>query len=100
MFRFDRIATVKNVADMPAAVQFAAHVTSYLKKTHSLNMSYGVELFGTPSIHWYMEIDSLDKANQLNATLLQDRGYAEILDKARALWADGSVKDTIVSLAA
>jgi len=30
-FRFDRTATVRNAADMPAAVQFAAHVTSYLK---------------------------------------------------------------------
>jgi len=69
MFRFERRAAVKHVADMPAAVQFAAEVTSYLNKRHSLNMKVGVELFGTGSIHWYYDLDSLDKSVQLNATL-------------------------------
>ena len=69
MFPFERRAAVKHVADMPAAVQFAAEVTSYLNKRHSLNMKVGVELFGTGSIHWYYDLDSLDKSVQLNATL-------------------------------
>ena len=98
MFRFERKATVKNVADMPAAVQFAAEVTAYLNKAHSLNMKFGVEVFGTPSIHWTYDFESVDKSVQLNATLLQDRAYLEMLNKARVLWMEGSAKDTIVTL--
>ena len=62
MFRFERRAAVKHVADMPAAVQFAAEVTAYLNKRHSLNMKVGVELFSTGSIHWYYDLESLDKS--------------------------------------
>ena len=98
MFRFERKATVKNVADMPAAVQFAAEVTAYLNKAYSLNMKFGVEVFGTPSIHWTYDFESVDKSVQLNAALLQDRAYLEMLSKARGLWIDGSAKDTIVTL--
>ena len=98
MFRFERKATVKNVADMPAAVQFATEVTAYLNKAYSLNMKFGVEVFGTPSIHWTYDFESVDKSVQLNATLLQDRAYLEMLGKARVLWIDGSAKDTIVTL--
>lgn len=98
MFRFERTATIKNAADEPAAVQFAGEVTSYLNKRHALNMRYGVELFGAGNIHWYFDFDSLDKANQLNAALLHDREYCEMLDKAKALWTDGSMRDTVVNL--
>ena len=97
MFRFERKAAVKHVADMPAAVQFAAEVTSYLNKRHSLNMKVGVELFSTGSVHWYYDLESLDKSSQLNATLLQDREYIEMVNKSRGLWVDGSFHDTIVS---
>ncbi|MGO8830117.1 MAG: hypothetical protein ACLQT5_12805 [Steroidobacteraceae bacterium] len=99
MFHFERSAVVKNPADMPAAVQFATQVTSYVNRQHSLNMRFGVELFGAARVHWYFDAESLDKLNQLNTTLLQDREYFEILNKARALWTDGGLKDTIISLA-
>ncbi len=98
MFRFERRAAVKHVADMPAAVQFAAEVTSYLNKRHSLNMKCGVELFGTGSVHWFYDLESLDKSVQLNAALLQDREYIEMVNKSRGLWVDGSFRDTIVTL--
>ena len=98
MFRFERRAAVKHVADMPAAVQFAAEVTSYLNKRHSLNMKVGVELFGTGSIHWYYDLDSLDKSVQLSATLLQDREYFEMVNNGRGLFVDGSFHDSIVTL--
>jgi hypothetical protein len=100
MFRFIRIATTKSAAEIPAAMQFAAKVTSYLNRQHSLNMRFGVELFGAPSVHWYFDTESLDKSVQVAAALLQDREYCEMLDKSKALWTDGSLKDTIVSLAA
>lgn len=98
MFRFERRAAVKHAADMPAAVQFAAEIAAYLNKRHSLNMKVGVELFGAGSIHWYYDLESLDKSVQLNATLLQDREYFEMVNKARGLWVDGSLHDTIVTL--
>jgi hypothetical protein len=63
-------------------------------------MRFGGELFGSASIHWYLDMESLDKLHQLNATLLQDREYFEILNKAKALWADGGLEDSVVSLAA
>ena len=100
MFRFIRTTTAKSAAEIPAALQFAAKVTSYVNKQHSLNMKFGVELFGAPSVHWYFDTDSLDKSVQVNAALLQDREFCEMLDKSKALWTDGSTKDTIVSLAA
>ena len=98
MFRFERRAAIKHVADMPAAVQFAADVTSYLNKRHSLNMKCGVELFGTGSVHWFYDLESLDKSVQLNAALLQDREYIEMVNKSRGLWVDGSFRDTIVTV--
>jgi hypothetical protein len=98
MFRFERKGTVKSAADIPAAVKFATDVTSYLNKHHSLNMKFGVEMFGKARIHWYYEVESLDKAVQLNAALLQDREYAEMLNKAHGLWVEGGIKDTLVSL--
>jgi len=57
-------------------------------------------LFGEASLHWYFDIDSLDKASQLNATFMQDHEYVEMLKKYRALWVDGGVKDFIVTLVA
>jgi len=72
MFRFERRAASTR-GRHAAAVQFAAEVSSYLNKRHSLNMKVGVELFGTGTIHWYYDLESLDKSVQLNATLLQDR---------------------------
>jgi hypothetical protein len=98
MFRYQRSATVKNAADLPAAIEFGGHVTSYINKQHALKLAFGVELFGAPSLHWYFDAESLDKSVQVNAALLQDRGYNELLSKAKALFIDGSVKDTIVTL--
>jgi len=98
MFHFERRITVKTVADMPAAVQFATAVNSYLNKRHSLNMKTGVELFGQAGLYWYFDAESLDKMTQLNATLMQDRDYFQMLDKVKGLWVEGSLKDTIVTL--
>jgi len=33
------------------------------------------------------------------ATLLQDRAYIDVLDKAKGIWVDGSLEDTLVTLA-
>jgi len=98
MFRFERTATVRHAAEIPAAVQFAAEVTSYLKKHHDLDMRFGVELFGSPRIHWYYDLDSLDESAKLDAKLLKDVDYEKMLKKTEDLWVDQSMHDTIVRL--
>ncbi len=98
MYRFERCATVKTAGDLPVAIQFGTEVTAYLNKRHSLNMKFGVEIFGRPSLHWYFESDSVDKMTQVNAALLKDRDYLGMLEKVKGVWVEGSMKDTIVGL--
>ncbi len=98
MFHFERSVMVKHAADMPAAVQFAVDVTSYINKRYSMNMKTGVQLFGGARVYWYFDAESLDKMTQLNATLMQDREYIQMLDKVKDHLVDGSLKDTIVTL--
>ena len=99
MFRFERCATVKTAGDLPAAVQFATDVTGYLNKRHSIHLSFGIEIFGEPRIHWYFDADSVDKMTQVHAAMLKDREYLGMLDKVKGIWVEGSLKDTVVSLA-
>jgi len=98
MFRFERTVSVKHAAEVPAAVQFASEVTSYLNKRHDLNMKFGVELFGEPRIHWYYDFESLDDSAKLDASLLKDGEYEKMLKKSEDLWIDRSTHDTIVRL--
>ena len=96
MFFFMRRATVRNVADLPAAIGWAIELNGYVNKTYNIHLKSGIELFGTPTIHWQFEVDSLDKITALNQKLLQDRMYVALLEKAKAYWLDGSLKDDIV----
>lgn len=98
MYRFERCATVKTASELPTAIQFATDITAYLNKRHSINMKFGVEIFGQPSIHWYFESDSIDKMTQVNSALLKDRDYLGMLEKVKGVWVEGSLKDTIVGL--
>jgi len=98
MFRFERTATVKHAAEIPAAVQFATEITSYLNKRHNLGVKFGVELFGAPRIHWYYDLDSLDQSAKLDAALLKDTDYEKMLKKSEDLWVDESMRDSIVRL--
>ena len=98
MFRFERKSTVKHAGEVPAAVQFATEVTSYLNKRYDLGMKFGVELFGEPRIHWYYDFESLDDSAKLNASLLKDNEYENLLKKSEDLWIEQGVHDTIVRL--
>ena len=98
MFRFERCATVRTTADIPAAVQFASEITAYLNKRHSLGMRFGVEIFGAPCVHWYFDGESLDRMTQMNSALMKDPDYLGMLDKVKDIWLSGSLKDTIVGL--
>jgi hypothetical protein len=98
MFRFIRTAIPNTGADIPAALQFAAQVTSYLNKTYSLNLKYGIEMFGGTRIQWHFDVDSLDKVYELQGKVLQDREYCGMLDKSRDTFLPGSLKDAVMSL--
>ncbi len=98
MFRFERTAMVKHAAEVPAALQFASDVTTYLNKRYKLDMKFGVELFGEPRIHWYYDLESLDDSAKLNTTLLDDDDYEKMLKKSEELCVDKSMHDTIVRL--
>ncbi|HEX7375107.1 MAG TPA: hypothetical protein VF277_09035 [Steroidobacteraceae bacterium] len=99
MYRFERKITVRNVADMPAAMQFASDVTDYLNKNYGLQMKYGAEGFDKHRVHWFYDFDSADKSAALGTKLLQDQQYVGLLNKAKDLWLDGSLEDTFVNLA-
>ena len=98
MFRFERTTTVKHAAEVPAAVQFASDVTTYLNKRYNLDMKFGVELFGEARIQWYFDTASLDDSAKLNSSLLKDDEYEKMLKKSEEFWIEESLHDTIVRL--
>ena len=99
MYRFERKITVRNVADMPAAMRFASDVTDYLNKRYDLHMKYGAEGFDKSRVHWFYDFDSADKSAAFGNALLEDTDYQDMLTKAKGLWLDGSLEDTFVNLA-
>jgi len=98
MYRFTRTVTVKLAVNIPAALQWAGEVTAYLNKAYELGMKFGVEIFGSGKIHWYCDTDSLDKLTAINAKMMQDREYNGLLEKAKGLWLEGGLKDTVVKI--
>ena len=100
MYRFTRKVTIKVVAGVPGALQFCGEVTAHLNKTYGLAMKSGLEMFGHNRVYWYYDANSLDEIAQLNAKLMLDRSYWELLDKAKHLWLEGSAQDRIVKIIA
>ena len=100
MYRFTRKVTVKTVAAVPAALQFCGEVAAHLNKTYGLGMKTGIEMFGHNRVYWFYDADSLDAIAQLNARLMLDSPYWEMIEKAKQLWLEGSATDRIVKLLA
>lgn len=98
MYRFIRTATVKSAALLPSALAFASEVTAHLNKSYALNIRFGAEQFGSAKVHWHFDTDSLDKMQQVNAKLMEDREYAAMLDKYKDVWAEGLMHDTAIRL--
>ncbi len=96
MYCLVRTATLRRAGDLPVAFQFGTEVTSYLKKTYSVDMKVGVEMYGGCRIIWRYDFDSLDKQQQIMQKLLTDREYAASLNKVKDLWAEGTLKDTLI----
>ncbi len=96
MYRFIRTVRPRTTANLAPGLQWAGEVTAYINKTYALNLKFGAELFGKGRIHWHFDTDSLDKITALNAKMMQDRDYQALLDKGKALWLEGSNKDSII----
>ncbi len=97
MYRFVRTATVRTAASMPAALRFASETTAHINKRYSVGMRFGAEMYGAGKVHWHFDMDSLDKMQHLNAQLMEDREYLGLLEKYQEVWADGSMKDTLIA---
>ncbi len=98
MYRFIRTATVKNAALLPAALKFASQVTAHLNKNYGVSMRFGAELFGGARIHWHFEADSVDKMQQINERLMEDKEYAAMLEKFQENWVEGSMQDALIKM--
>jgi hypothetical protein len=98
MYRFIRTATVRNGALMPTALMFASQVTAHVNNRYGLNMRFGAEQYGSSKIHWHFDIDSLDKMQQANEKMLEDREYIALLQKFQDTWLEGSMHDAVVRL--
>jgi hypothetical protein len=96
MYRFIRTATVNRAAHIPAALQSAGEISAYLNKAYSMDIKFGMELFGTPKVHWFFDTDSLDRISASNARMSQDREYIGLLEKSKNLWLEGGLEDTVV----
>jgi len=99
IYRFHRVATTRTVAELGPALQFAQQVTRHLNEAHFRGeLTFGMELFGQPRLHWYRDLTDLDATMQDNLKLLQDERYQRMLAESKGLWLDGGAKDTIIKL--
>ncbi len=98
MYRFIRTATVKNAAFVLPALKFASQVTAHLNSRYGLQMRFGAEQFGSARIHWHFDSESVDKMQQLNEQLMEDKEYLGLLEKFKETWAEGSMRDALVRL--
>jgi hypothetical protein len=97
MYRFIRSATIKTFADLPAALKFASEVTSYMNKSHSVNMKFGFEVYGEHRIHWHFDSESPDKIRDINSKIIKDHEYWGIIKKSEDIFVDGSQKDMLLN---
>lgn len=98
MYRFIRTATLRTAASAPGGLRFASEVTNHINRRYGLGLKFGFETYGASRIHWHFDIDSADKIQQVNAQLMEDRDYLGLLEKYKDVWAEGTMKDTLVVL--
>ena len=98
MYRFTRTATIKLTAGVPEALKFGAQIVAHFHKNYSYDMKLGVEVYGEPKVYWYGDFESLDQAAERNAKLPGDKEYLSLLDSAKHMFVEGSVRDRLVRL--
>jgi hypothetical protein len=60
-------------------------------------MKFGIEIFGAGKIHWYFDTASLDKIVAINAKMMQDHEFTGLLERAKGLWFEGDLEDTVLA---
>ena len=98
MFRFTRTVVLKDSSVTPKAMEVSMKIKSILKEKYDLELGHGVELFGSPRIHWWFETPSLDAVTEINAKLMGDKDYMGLVSENSPLWVEGSLQDTIVKV--
>ncbi len=98
MFLFIRTVQFNTSASAPAAVQFGHDAAAYLNKKYAVGAQYGVQAFSHPQLYFLFQMESVDKMVALNGKLMRDPEWLGILNKAKDLWVEGSLRDRLVQL--
>ncbi len=98
MYRWHRIARAKT-DKFPEAVQWAKEVSSYVNtKYPPSSIQAYAEVFGEVNlVHWYADYEDLAQLERINSQLLADKAYWGMINKAAALFIDGSAHDTLIN---
>ena len=98
MYRFVRTATVRTAAEQAKALQWAGEVCGYLNRKFQVGLRFGVEVFGELKLYWFADSASSEKLVAQHAEMLKDQGYLGLLEQAKPLFIEGSLKDVVVLL--
>jgi len=99
MYRFIRTMTIASPAHIPAAMQFAAESTAYVNRTYGANWKFGAQVYAEPAVHWHLDFDSYDKFREVVDRMYKDTDYWNLLQKAKGIFVEGSMKDVLVRMA-
>ena len=98
MIRFTRKGTLKNASYVPKAIGWATELNGYMNTKYDMNVQFGIEMFGSLNMAWYMDADDLATFEAINAKILMDGDYWTMIENAKEFWVDGSLNDTIVNV--
>ena len=95
MIRFVRTASIEpgKFAD---AIAWARQISEFMKRQHGLQLEVMLPVGGNPHrIAWRAEYESLAALDALQARVLADREYQELLAKGASNFIAGSLNDAI-----
>ena len=98
MVRFIRTATLRHSSVVTPAVGYAREITGFLNKKYDINLTLGVEMFGSTNIHWHVDVTDLNTLHELNTKLMMDKEYQSFLDKGKDFWVEGSLLDRVITI--
>lgn len=98
MIRFTRRGTLKNGSYVPKALGWATEFNAYFNDNYDAELHFGMELFGSNQVVWYLDTDDMATLENLNMQILQDSQYWELVEQSNDFWVDGSLRDTVVQL--
>ncbi len=79
------------------AMQWAKEVVEYVNTKHGGHLSVYYDAFGEyATIRWFVDEESLAVLEQKLGQLMTDQGYWQLVAKAKDLFIEGSIKDTVM----